>query len=194
MCKCLLSLSIYFQSYNSFPPVSIYCAYCLFMYVQFSCCPLRALNWSINWIELNWIEFSTLYHFRGGAPVPFFFFWLPSYFKYVNMFILRIQKLKQYWHWMSFPEYAIPPISFGNFFQNVYFLCGILKNEHGHGFHILDLFLFVILIFFLGLKTITCRDTLYKGILKITENITATRNAKLGLPTTATFTHFNKHR
>ena len=55
VCKCL-SLSIYFQPYNSFPPVSIYCAYYLFMYVQFSCCPLRALNWSINWIELNWIE------------------------------------------------------------------------------------------------------------------------------------------
>ena len=35
----------------------IYCAYCLFMYVQFSWCPLRALNWSINWIELNWIEY-----------------------------------------------------------------------------------------------------------------------------------------
>ena len=48
--------TIYFQSYNSFPPMSIYCAYCLFMYVQFSCCPLRALNWSINWIELNWIS------------------------------------------------------------------------------------------------------------------------------------------
>ena len=36
---------------------NIYCAYCLFIYVQFSCCPLRALNWSINWIELNWIEY-----------------------------------------------------------------------------------------------------------------------------------------
>ena len=61
-----LSLSIYFQSYNSFPPVSIYCAYCLFMYVQISCCPLRALNWSINWIELNWIDikFLLLIHFR----------------------------------------------------------------------------------------------------------------------------------
>ena len=54
VCKCL-SLSIYFQAYNSFSPVSIYCAYCLFIYVKFSCCPLRALNWSINWIELNWI-------------------------------------------------------------------------------------------------------------------------------------------
>ena len=65
VCKCL-SLSIYFQSYNSFPPVSIYCAYCLFMYVQISCCPLRALNWSINWIELNWIDikFLLLIHFR----------------------------------------------------------------------------------------------------------------------------------
>ena len=51
VCKCL-SLSIYFQSYNSFPPVSIYCAYCLFIYIQFSCCPLKALNWSI-WIQLN---------------------------------------------------------------------------------------------------------------------------------------------
>ena len=59
VCKCW-SLSIYFQSYNSFPPVSIYCAYCLFMYVQFSCCALRALNWSINWIELNWIELYSL--------------------------------------------------------------------------------------------------------------------------------------
>ena len=73
------------------------------------------------------------------------------------------------------------------FFKNVYFLCRILKTEHGHGFHIL--FLFVILIFFLGLKTITCRDTLCKGILKIKENIKATKNAKLGLPTTATLTH-----
>ena len=34
--------------YISFSPVSIYCSYCLFIYVQFSCCPLRALNWSIN--------------------------------------------------------------------------------------------------------------------------------------------------
>ena len=93
---------------------------------------------------------------------------------------------------MCFPEYAIPPFSFWNFFLNVYFLCGILKYEHGHGFHIL--FLFVILIFFFGLKTVTCRDTLYKGILKIKENITVTRNAKLGLPATATFTHFNQHR
>ena len=69
VCKCL-SLSIYFQSYNSFPPVSIYCAYYLFMYVQFSCCPLRALNWSINWIELNciskrkcnWIQRKNILH------------------------------------------------------------------------------------------------------------------------------------
>ena len=32
----------------------------LFIYVQFSCCPLRALNWSVNWFELklNWIEYS----------------------------------------------------------------------------------------------------------------------------------------
>ena len=47
VCKCL-SLSIYFQSDNSFPPVSIYCAYCLFICVQISCCPLRALYWSVN--------------------------------------------------------------------------------------------------------------------------------------------------
>ena len=32
----------------------------IFMYVQFSCCPLRALNWSINWIELNWIELNII--------------------------------------------------------------------------------------------------------------------------------------
>ena len=67
MCNCLLSLSIYFQSYNSFPPVSIYCAYCLFMYVHFSCCPLRALNWSINWIvttiwKLIWNKLSITFY------------------------------------------------------------------------------------------------------------------------------------
>ena len=57
------SVYIYFQLYNSFPPVSIYSAYCLFIYVQLSCCPLRVLNWSINWIELklNWIfPFSSI--------------------------------------------------------------------------------------------------------------------------------------
>ena len=42
LCNCL-SLSIYFQSDNSFPPVSIYCAYCFFIYVHFPVAPLGPL-------------------------------------------------------------------------------------------------------------------------------------------------------
>ena len=36
-----------------------------FRNVQFSCCPLRALNWSINWIEYKWrkpyVKFYIIY-------------------------------------------------------------------------------------------------------------------------------------
>ena len=52
--KCLsLSILSIIQLFSS----CVYCAYCLFIYVKFSCCPLRALNWSkteLNGIELNY--------------------------------------------------------------------------------------------------------------------------------------------
>ena len=71
-CSQIISfcIGLYFQSYNSFSPVSIYCAYCLFIFVQFSCCPLRALNWSINWIELNWILYVKL---KNDGCIPLLF-------------------------------------------------------------------------------------------------------------------------